>query len=149
MQLHFEGVKDIEAEFAAAQTTEISHEEDPPFADADLEDISGWYLNGSGDFLVGERHGELVTMGGLQKETETSALVRRMRTRNDVRGRGYGNLLLASLERRATDLGYTELIVDPLATNTGARRFYERAGFREAEHKTLGRYDIIIYRKSL
>ncbi len=151
MKLHIEGVEDIEAEFEAAGATQdiTADGEGSSFSDDDLDHITTFYTDAGGDFLVGELDGEVMAMGGLQKQSRTGALVRRMRTRRDARGCGYGALMLHSLERRAAELGYTELYVDPLATNTGAQRFYERAGFKETEHRKLGHYDIIIYRKQL
>lgn len=151
MQLHIEGVEDIEAEFSAADKGRniVADGEGASFSDDDLDHIIAFYIDAGGDFLVGELNGRVVAMGGLQKQSQTGALIRRMRTLREVRGQGYGALLLSSLERRAAQLGYTELFVDPLSTNTGARSFYEHAGFREMEHRKIGRYDIIIYRKQL
>lgn len=150
MQLHIEGVEEIEAEFAAANCTPAgADDKEGSFSDDDLEDIPAYYLDAGGDFLVGELDGEVVAIGGLQKDGENRALVRRMRTRGDVRGRGYGALILSSLEQRAGEMGCTVLLVDPLATNAGARRFYKRAGYREVGQRRFGRYDIIIYQKDL
>ncbi|HDP80695.1 MAG TPA: GNAT family N-acetyltransferase [Spirochaetes bacterium] len=151
MQLHTEGVEDIEAEFSAADNGRniVADGEGASFSDDDLDHIATFYINAGGDFMVGELNGRVVAMGGLQKQSRTGALIRRMRTRREVRGQGYGALLLSSLERRAVQLGYTELFVDPLSTNTGARSFYENAGFQEMEQRMLGHYDIIIYRKQL
>ena len=46
------------------------------------------------------------------------------------RGRGLGSLLLADAEAWALDRGRTRLALHVLASNTGARRLYERSGFR-------------------
>lgn len=46
------------------------------------------------------------------------------------RGRGIGTRLLAEAERWARDHGAMGMALDTLATNEGARRLYERLGFR-------------------
>src|SRR5438067_4634426 len=46
------------------------------------------------------------------------------------RGRGLGSRLLADAERCARSIGRSRLALHVLANNTGARRLYERAGFR-------------------
>ncbi|WP_234425764.1 GNAT family N-acetyltransferase [Streptomyces kebangsaanensis] len=45
-------------------------------------------------------------------------------------GGGIGRTLLAEAVRRCTTFGHTRMFLWVLKENTGARRFYERAGFR-------------------
>ena len=40
------------------------------------------------------------------------------------------------------------VVIDPLASNERARRFYERRGFIEVERRTFGSDDCIVYRLS-
>jgi GNAT superfamily N-acetyltransferase len=47
-----------------------------------------------------------------------------------ARGRGLGWALLAALEDLARDLGYAVARLDTGARQPGARRLYERAGYR-------------------
>lgn len=51
--------------------------------------------------------------------------------RPDVRGRSVGTLLLASLEERARSLDVHVMVAATDATNEGAVRFHQRAGFVE------------------
>ena len=51
--------------------------------------------------------------------------------RPDVRGRGVGTLLLASLEDRARSSGIHVMVAATDATNQGSIRFHQRAGFVE------------------
>jgi GNAT superfamily N-acetyltransferase len=53
--------------------------------------------------------------------------VRGMATREDVRGQGLGASVLAALERHAREQGARRLWCN---ARVGARRFYERAGWR-------------------
>ena len=40
----------------------------------------------------------------------------------------------------------TAILIDPLASNTAAHRFYERLGFRYVERRQFGEDDCIVYR---
>jgi L-amino acid N-acyltransferase len=51
--------------------------------------------------------------------------------RPDVRGRGVGALLLASVEDRARSLGVHVMVAATDATNEGSIRFHQRVGFVE------------------
>lgn len=149
MELHYAGVAQIDADFFAATGIPDDGSADTDFDDTDIENIPARYLDAGGEFLVGEIDGRIVTMGGLMRETATSGLVKRMRTVPDLQGHGYGAQLLDTLERRAKELGYAELIADPLTTNTDARRFYERAGYRDAGREQVGIFTVAMYRKLL
>jgi len=48
----------------------------------------------------------------------------------EARGRGIGTALMAAVYRELRALGVGELEIGVLVTNDGARRFYEREGFR-------------------
>lgn len=149
LALHYAGVEQIDADFFAATGLPDDGNADTDFDDTDMDDIPGRYLDDGGEFLVGEIDGRVVTMGGLMKETPASALVKRMRTLPGLQGHGYGRRLLDHLEQRARELGYAELLADPLTTNTGARRFYERAGYQEIHQKQVGIFTVAMYRKLL
>jgi aminoglycoside 6'-N-acetyltransferase len=62
-------------------------------------------------------------------------------------GRGYGTQMMEqALERCFADPAVQEVLIDPLATNTDARRFYERLGFEFVERRTFGDDDCAVYR---
>ena len=50
-----------------------------------------------------------------------------------VRGRGFGRLLLSELERRAIELGATELVLDTNASLEAAGGLYRSSGFEEIQ----------------
>ena len=50
-----------------------------------------------------------------------------------LRGRGFGRLLLSELERRAIELGATELVLDTNASLEAAGGLYRSSGYREIE----------------
>jgi aminoglycoside 6'-N-acetyltransferase len=62
-------------------------------------------------------------------------------------GKGYGTRMMAlALGRCFADPSVTAVLVDPLATNTRAHRFYERLGFRFVERRRFGADDCFVYR---
>ena len=62
-------------------------------------------------------------------------------------GRGLGTRMMQqALERCFADPRVPAVLIDPLASNTRARRFYERLGFRFVEHRRFGLDDCAVYR---
>jgi GNAT superfamily N-acetyltransferase len=48
-----------------------------------------------------------------------------------VRGRGWGSLLLAELERRAREFGASEMVLDTNASLEAAGQLYQRSGYED------------------
>ncbi|MBE9157234.1 acetyltransferase [Nodosilinea sp. LEGE 06152] len=62
-------------------------------------------------------------------------------------GQGYGTTMMQlALARCFADPSVTAVLIDPLASNTRARRFYERIGFTFVEHRRFGEDDCAVYR---
>ena len=62
-------------------------------------------------------------------------------------GRGYGTRIMGlALERCFADPAVRAVLIDPLASNTAAHRFYERLGFRFVERRRFGADDCFVYR---
>ena len=62
-------------------------------------------------------------------------------------GKGYGTRMMQlALERCFANVMVKAVLVDPLASNTRAHRFYERLGFRPMERRMFGNDDCIVYR---
>jgi GNAT superfamily N-acetyltransferase len=130
--------------------------------DADLRAVEETYLDGSGEFLVGERDGRVVATGGL-RSVEADAdgdspwtdvgdrtfEVTRMRVVPDHQGNGYGTQILTELEARARERDAETLVLDTLARLSAARRLYERHGYRQTDTRTRGEWKRLFYRKSL
>ena len=61
-------------------------------------------------------------------------------------GKGYGTIMMQlALERCFADPLVTAVLVDPLASNTRAHRFYERLGFQFLEQQWFGDDDCFVY----
>lgn len=62
-------------------------------------------------------------------------------------GRGYGTEMMRLALRRCFDEpSVGAVLIDPLASNTAAHRFYERLGFRFVERRMFGKDDTFVYR---
>jgi aminoglycoside 6'-N-acetyltransferase len=62
-------------------------------------------------------------------------------------GRGYGTRIMElALARCFAEPTVTGILIDPLASNTRAHRFYERLGFRFVERRRFGQDDCLVYR---
>ena len=67
----------------------------------------------------------------------------------DELGKGYGREMMRdALSRCFADPNTTRVLIDPLASNTRAHRFYERLGFRLLEPRSFGADDCLVYELS-
>lgn len=99
----------------------------------DLRDITGTYLNGTGEFLVGELDDRVIVMGGLQKVkgSDGMAEIKRMRVSPAFWRRGYGEVILGKLEEAARRLKYRYLVLSTTEYQIAAQKLYLKSGFRE------------------
>jgi GNAT superfamily N-acetyltransferase len=116
------------------------------FAELDLRFPTGFDSSGAlgpgaapmgppdGVFLVARSHdGTVAACGGLQRHDADTGEIKRMWVDPSSRGYGLGRRLLAELERRALDLGYTRIVLDTNSTLTTAIAMYESAGYSAIE----------------
>ena len=75
--------------------------------------------------------GEAVGCGGLRAKDARSTEIKRMFVREDCRGRGYAQQILAALEDEARSAGFAETLLETSVDLHPAKRLYERAGYRE------------------
>ena len=62
-------------------------------------------------------------------------------------GKGYGtSMMRLALERCFADPAVTAVLIDPLAANTRAHRFYERLGFKFVEVRHFGEDRCFVHR---
>ena len=65
----------------------------------------------------------------------------------DDLGKGYGTAMMElGIERCFSNPDVHTILVDPLASNTQAHRFYEKIGFRFLEERTFGSDYCFVYR---
>lgn len=117
--------------------------------DEDLDRIEEEYLHGGGEFLVGEMGGRVVAMGALKRDSSEQAELKRMRVEPALQRQGMGRSMLAALEERAREIGYSGLYLDTAVHQTGARRLYASNGYRETGRGRIGPFDCVFYEKEL
>ncbi len=116
----------------------------------DFDDIEGIYLNNRGEFLVGTIDNKIVAMGGLRKMTDEIVEVRRMRVEPVCQRKGYGQIILNALEKKARELGYKIIQLNTSLKQVSAQKFYEKNGYKEIRREKEGWIvDNIIYRKKI
>jgi GNAT superfamily N-acetyltransferase len=85
-------------------------------------------------FLLGWLGERAVACGALRPLEGDIAEVKRMFVAPDVRGRGIGRRILAELEARARQWGYTAVWLETGVLQPEAIRVYETAGYRRIEN---------------
>ena len=62
-------------------------------------------------------------------------------------GQGYGTRIMHQvLDRCFAGASVTAVLIDPLAANVRAHRFYQRLGFRPVERRRFGQDDCLVHR---
>lgn len=65
----------------------------------------------------------------------------------DARGKGYGDLMMRlGISRCFADPSVIAIVIDPLASNTRAQRFYQRLGFKPTHRQMFGDDDTLVHR---
>jgi GNAT superfamily N-acetyltransferase len=97
---------------------------------ADMPKAGPEQLNApNGSFLVGYEQGVAICCGGIKRLDAEACELKRMYVIPEQRGRGVARILLAALEERARELGYTIARLDTGPRQQGAQRLYESAGY--------------------
>lgn len=87
----------------------------------------------SGAFVVVYADGRPVAGGGVKRDEDGVAEIKRMYVAPEARGHGLGRRLLEALEDTARELGYARIRLDTGARQPGARALFERAGYHPIE----------------
>lgn len=117
--------------------------------DDDLHHIEEVYLSSGGEFLVGLSGGKLVAMGALMRVSETEGEIKRMRVLPDCQRRGFGQAMLIRLEARARELGFNRLFLETTTQQVAAQGLYRKNGYREAGRHMQGRFEVIVFKKTV
>ena len=87
-----------------------------------------------GAFLVIYAGGKPVAGGGIKRDEDGVAEIKRMYVAPALRRQGLGRRLLEALEEKARELGYARIRLDTGARQPHARAMYERAGYHAIEN---------------
>ena len=87
-----------------------------------------------GAFLVIYAGGKPVAGGGVKRDDDGVAEIKRMYVVPAARRQGLGRRLLEALEDKARELGYARIRLDTGARQPHAQAMYERAGYHPIEN---------------
>ncbi|WP_459194468.1 GNAT family N-acetyltransferase [Halosimplex sp. J119] len=129
-----------------------SDPDDVPNSD-DIRDVEGNYVDAGGEFLVVERDGEVVAMGGLAVEgpeipTGAGELLR-IAVHPDHQRAGCGSAIVAGLEDAARERGLDRVFLWTAQRQRSAVAFYRSRGYVGTDHRTEGEYELIRFEKAL
>jgi putative acetyltransferase len=103
--------------------------------DAELAGLPGEYAAPGGALLLAYVDGELAGCGALRAlpgvDYANACEMKRLYVRRAFRGFGLGRLLAQALMQRATEAGYSVLLLDTLDAMEAARDLYDSLGFEE------------------
>ena len=88
----------------------------------------------TGAFLVIYAAGKPVAGGGLKRDDDGVAEIKRMYVVPEARRQGLGRTLLEALEDRARELGYARIRLDTGERQPHAQAMYQRAGYHPIEN---------------
>jgi ribosomal protein S18 acetylase RimI-like enzyme len=114
--------------------------------DDDLKDIEGHYKNNGGIFLIGEVNNKIAAMGAVRKIDDETGEVKRMRTKPELQGRGFGGIILEELITEAKKLGYKELILETSEKQIAALSLYRSRGFIEFKREIIDGFNCIWFK---
>jgi ribosomal protein S18 acetylase RimI-like enzyme len=99
--------------------------------------------------IARDESGNAVGCGAIRPMDESTAEVKRIYARE--KGRGIGSLIMAFLERRAEELGYTALKLETRMLNTRAVIFYLSKGYTKIPNfgRYAGREDAVCFGKRM
>jgi GNAT superfamily N-acetyltransferase len=86
---------------------------------------------GRGVFLIARVGGELAGCGAIRllDDDDEAAEIKRMYTRPARRGNGVARAVLTALEKKASELGAAQVVLETGERQTEALALYERAGY--------------------
>ena len=121
---------------------EYGLEPDPEGTDSDLTDIEKNYIVRGGVFeLIETREGRLLGTAALYPMDKETVELRKMYFDKELRGRGWGSLMLRRLIDRSRELGFKRIYLETASVLTDATRLYEKFGFVQTQETHAARSD--------
>lgn len=115
----------------------------------DMDNIEGVYLK-DGDFVVGEFEGKVVAMVAFKRVDTDIVELKRMRVHPDFQRRGFGQIIVKELEKRAKSMGYKKIVLHSDPRWTKAQKFYRKLGYQETGRGVVyEKFHVIFYEKDL
>ena len=127
----WDATRTILRDYAASLDVDLSFQH----FEAELAALPGEYLAPGGLLLLALVGGAVAACGAfrplLDADTPNACEMKRLFVRPAFRGFGLGRMLAQSLMDRATEAGYSAMLLDTLDDMEAARSLYESLGFAE------------------
>lgn len=115
----------------------------------DLLDIPGYYTEKEGHFLVGKIENRIMALCGFIPTTPGCAELKRLRVKKELRGKGYGSVILSRMEEVIKKRGYHTIEFTTASVRESTLIFYKNRGYRETGRSSYGKLITIAFKKSL
>ncbi len=116
---------------------------------ADLRNVTRYYVDAGGEFLLGFLGGSLVAMGGFKPLSVIEVEIMRMRVHPDWQGLGLGGTLLSALEKAARGGGYGHVYLETTVLQFAALAMYRSHGYQEVGRTRKAGFEVVQFRKTL
>lgn len=114
----------------------------PEGIDRDLDDIEGSYIARGGVFeLLEDPEGRLLGTVGLYPFGDGRIELRKMYFRKELRGKGYGKMVLRRMIGTAREMGYQTMVLETASVLKEAIGLYRKFGFVEKKEPHAPRCD--------
>jgi len=118
----------------------------------DMHKIEEVYLKG-GDFIVGEVEGRVVATAAFKMKDKQTAEFKRFRVHPDFQRRGYGQLMVDEIEKRAKAKGFQKIYLDTTDEWFKAKNLYLKNHYQEVGRRAVAGPDrtvnVVFYEKKL
>ena len=119
--------------------------------------LQGWFNDGIKSYLAMRCCGKLIGAAVFGKSFTDGYLdggeISAIYLRYDYIGKGYGHELFTKIEDALVAKGYSNLILDVLADNLRAVRFYEKHGYTKMDDRSIklgeSEYPLTVFRKNI
>ena len=112
---------------------------------ADIDNLQEAYFldEGASAFWVASHGDEILGMIGVQKTSDNTAEMRRLRVRSDCRRRGVGTLLMEHATEFCRTRGYLKVTLDVRVDRGPAIAMFEKFGFKLARTREIGEQKLL------
>ena len=121
-----------------------------PNWDDDIRNVPDVYLHPGCNFWVLEAaDGSLAAMLAVRRIDASTAEIKRVRVRSDLRRTGLASRLISAAEAFCRRERYERIVLDTSTLQEPAQRLWERSGYKRTGAREVGEFTLVFYEKEL